>query len=80
MFAQAEENLDAHKTKMAQNLDQRIASLQKMKGCIQAASNHEAMKACRETHRAEMDAVADANIDAKIQHLQERKAKRAHKN
>ena len=79
LVGRAEENFEAQKTMMAQNLDQRIASLQKMKGCFQSASSHDAIKACRETHRTEMRSIEDSHIDAKIQKLQEKKARRGQK-
>lgn len=72
----AKGNLDSHKMMVTSNLDKRIESLQKMKTCITGATSHDAMKTCRETHRAEMNALEDAKIDARIQKLQEKKAKK----
>lgn len=79
MLAHADESFDARKKQMTDNMDKRSASLQKMKSCVAAAANQEAVKACREAHRAENAAIADANIDNKIHALQEKKAKRAAK-
>lgn len=79
LFASAYAHLDEQKTKISQNVDKRIESLNKMKSCVQGAADQAAIKVCREAHRKEMNAVADMMIDEKINKLQEKKAKRAQK-
>lgn len=46
--------LEEIKTRLSGNIDQKISALQAHKACIQGASAKEALKACRETHKAEM--------------------------
>lgn len=48
------QNFDQRKAEILKMLDERIASLQEAKSCIQAAQNHDAIGTCREKHRAEM--------------------------
>jgi hypothetical protein len=47
-------NFEQNKTDMLKMLDTRITSLQEAKNCIQAATNHDDIRTCREKHRAEM--------------------------
>ncbi len=77
--ASADAHLDEQKAKISQNVDKRIESLNKMKSCVQSAADQMAMKACREAHRKDMNAMADMMMDEKIQKMQEKKAKRAQK-
>lgn len=51
MTGQTFDQKQSHILKM---LDERIASLQEGKTCVQAAKNDEDLKACREKHTAEM--------------------------
>ena len=47
-------NFDQRKAEILKMLDERMASLQEAKSCIQAANNQNDIKTCREKHRAEM--------------------------
>jgi len=47
-------NFDQKKTDMLKMVDERIASLQEAKNCIQASKNDADIKTCRDKHRAEM--------------------------
>ncbi|MGE0634161.1 MAG: hypothetical protein AB7O96_17230 [Pseudobdellovibrionaceae bacterium] len=76
ILAQADSDFDAKKTNMTSNIDKRIESLNKLKSCIQGATSEDSVKPCRNTHRMEMDAIHDGNIDTRIQKLQERKDKK----
>ena len=49
-----EETVAQIKTKIATNIDQKIALMQSHKSCIQAANDHVGLKACRETHKEAM--------------------------
>jgi hypothetical protein len=46
-------NFDQRKAEILKALDAQMSSLQEAKTCIQAAKNHDAIKACREKHMAE---------------------------
>ena len=48
------QNFDQRKTDILKMLDERLASLQQAKTCIQAAKNNDDIKTCRDKHRAEM--------------------------
>jgi len=48
------QNFDQRKTDILKMLDERIASLQEAKNCIQATKNNDDIKLCRDKHRAEM--------------------------
>jgi hypothetical protein len=43
-----EQNFERQKAEILKNLDERLASVQQMKTCIQAAKNREDAKTCRE--------------------------------
>ena len=47
-------NFDQRKTEVLKMLDERIASLQETKNCIQAAQKQDDITTCREKHRTEM--------------------------
>ena len=47
-------NFDQRKAEIEKMLDERIASLQEAKNCIQAAQKFDDITTCREKHRAEM--------------------------
>ncbi|MCK9418748.1 MAG: hypothetical protein M0R70_05130 [Nitrospirae bacterium] len=47
-------NFDQRKSDILKMLDGRMTSLQEAKNCIQAATNHDDIRTCREKHRAEM--------------------------
>ena len=47
-------NFDQRKTEVLKKLNEQMSSLQEAKVCIQAAKNHDDMKACREKHMAEV--------------------------
>ena len=46
-------NFDQRKAEILKALDEQMSSLQEAKTCIQAAKNHDAIKACREKRMAE---------------------------
>ena len=48
------QTFDQKKTDMLKMVDERIASLQEAKNCIQASKNDADIKTCRDKHRAEM--------------------------
>lgn len=48
------QNFETRKAEVLKHIDQRIARNQEEKTCVQAAANHDALKACREKFRAEM--------------------------
>jgi len=48
------QNFDQRKTDILKMLDERLASLQEAKSCIQAAKTNDDIKTCRDKHRAEM--------------------------
>jgi ABC-type transport system involved in cytochrome bd biosynthesis fused ATPase/permease subunit len=54
---QKQENLNEAKAKVTSNIDKRIANLNTFKSCVQSASTHDQMKACREKHRSSSKAL-----------------------
>jgi hypothetical protein len=70
------------KQEFLSDLETRIANLTQAKNCVSAAQNHDALKACREAlHSAQKQEMMQmrekhkADIDARIQKLQEEKTK-----
>lgn len=58
---QKEENFTTIKATISANIDQKIAQLQSFKSCVQGASAHEQLKACREAHKAAMKKLHEEN-------------------
>ncbi len=52
-------NFDQRKAEILKMLDERVATLQEEKGCVQAAKNHDDLKACRKKHKQEMEKMRD---------------------
>jgi hypothetical protein len=50
----ADQTFDQKQSHILKMLDERIASLQEGRTCVQAAKNDEDLKACREKHMTEM--------------------------
>ena len=48
-------SFDERKADILKHLDTRMSDLQEEKACVQAAKNHDDLKACRQKHQAEMD-------------------------
>lgn len=48
------QNFEARKAEVLKNIEQRIARNTEEKACVQAATSHDALKACREKFRAEI--------------------------
>jgi len=48
------QSFDQRKTDILKMLDDRLATLQEAKNCIQSAKNNDDITACRDKHRAEM--------------------------
>jgi hypothetical protein len=47
-------NFEQRKSEILKRIDDRIARNQEEKGCVQAAKNHDDLKACREKFKAEV--------------------------
>ncbi|MBI3812595.1 MAG: hypothetical protein HY283_10425 [Nitrospirae bacterium] len=47
-------NFDQRKAQFLKMFDERIANIESTKTCVQAAKNHEEIKACLENRKAEM--------------------------
>lgn len=47
-------NFEQHKAEIIKRIDQRIANNQEEKACVQAATDHKAVKACQEKFKGEM--------------------------
>jgi len=47
------ENFEERKAEVLRRIDKRIARNQEEKACVQAANNHEALRACREKFKPE---------------------------
>lgn len=47
-------NFEQHKADIIKRIDGRIARNQEEKVCVQAAANHDAIKVCRDTFKAEV--------------------------
>jgi flagellar biosynthesis regulator FlaF len=81
-FAYAEEdkksdNIAQMKERASANIDQRIALLQAHKSCVQAASDREAMKACRKSNKEAMKKLHQENKGEREQFKEDRKAKKS---
>jgi hypothetical protein len=48
------QHFEQKKAEVLKHIDQRIARNQEERACVQAAANHDALKACREKFKAEM--------------------------
>ena len=48
------QHFEGKKAEVLKNIEQRIAHNQEEKACVQAAANHDALKACRDKFRTEM--------------------------
>jgi hypothetical protein len=75
---QKEENIATIKASISANIDQRIAQLQTFKSCVQGASGHEQLKACREANKSAMMKLHEENKGEREEWKagrQERKAK-----
>ena len=71
----AGENFAEHKSHVLQDLDQRIADLQKAKGCISTAQDQAGIKSCRQQLEEARKQERAQHMDRRIQHMQERKQK-----
>jgi hypothetical protein len=78
----AEDEFAAHKTEILAEIDGRIQKMQEHKSCVSAATNKEALMACRSTMKAWRESEhaqhaekAKGRIDEKIKKLQDRKNK-----
>lgn len=81
-FAHAEEakkneNIAQVKERVSANIDQRIALLQGHKACVQAASNHEAMKACKKSNKEAMKKLHQENKGEREQFKEQKKTKKS---
>lgn len=47
-------NFEQHKSDIIKRIDERIARNQEEKSCVQAAKNHDDVKACRDKFKAEV--------------------------
>lgn len=52
----ADNNIEQKKAEQLKRVDERIAHLQEERSCIQAATTHDALKACHEKFRNEIKA------------------------
>ena len=48
------QKIEQKKAEILQHIDRKMAHIQQEKSCVQAATSHEALKACREKAHAEM--------------------------
>jgi hypothetical protein len=62
-----------HKKMMVDAITKQIENLQKAKSCIEAATDHEGVKKCHETAKAERTKIQAARIDENIKKLEEKK-------
>ena len=58
------------------NVDKRIGYLNEMKSCFSSATNQEGMKACRKTHKSQIDALEESNESMRSKMRSERKARK----
>ena len=76
---QKEENFATVKARISANIDQRMSAIQAHKSCVEGASDREALKACRESHKASMKKLHEENKGEREEWKagkEERKAKR----
>lgn len=59
------------------NIDKRIASLNELKSCVSAAADHNAMKACNQKHKTDMQALKGENQGWREGMKQKRQARKA---
>jgi len=71
-----EQNLEEVKQKISANIDQKISALQAHKGCVQGASSKEALRGCRNSHKASMKKIHEENKGEKEEWKAEKKAER----
>jgi hypothetical protein len=71
-----EANLDEVKQRIAANIDQKISALQAHKGCVQGASSKEALRECRNSHKAAMKKLHEENKGEKEDWKAVKKAER----
>lgn len=81
-LAEEGENLAEAKQKISSHIDKKISQLNAHKSCVQAATSHDQLKSCRQSHREEVKSLNQgAQADGKAfrekmkQKRQERKKK-----
>lgn len=75
-FAENGENFDKLKSMVSGNIDGRISALQTFKSCVQSASNKDALKACRQSHKESMKKMHESNKAEREAFKDERKSMR----
>jgi hypothetical protein len=75
-FALEHEMFDKVKAHALSNIEKRQGYLNDLKSCVSSATDKNAIKTCRDTHRAQVKALKDGNESFKSTMKSERQAKR----
>ncbi|MEM7647248.1 MAG: hypothetical protein AAF203_10080 [Pseudomonadota bacterium] len=59
VFSKDKGNFEERKKTILANIDKRMALLTEHKSCMQAATNREGIKACRQSHKTQMKGMRD---------------------
>jgi hypothetical protein len=73
VFAADDAKFAEHKKMMIEAISNQITLMQTNKACIEAAANHDAIKKCHETAKAERTKLESQRIDENIKKLEEKK-------
>ncbi len=71
-----EQNLDEARARISANIDQRISTLQTLKGCVQSAANKDALKTCRKTNKEAMKKLHMENKEERNEMKADKKSER----
>ncbi len=81
-YAEEKEDLAKHKTEFMAGIEERIQKLQELKGCVNNASDKQAMKAChagmkewREGERSERQEKRKGRLEERLKKMKKKKNK-----
>lgn len=71
--ADADPKFAQQKTKVLEHISAQMSALENLKKCVEGANDHETIKKCHETARAERQKFEGQKIDEQIKKLEDKK-------